>query len=52
MVLGIKDTTQGKMEDYFKQFGEVEDAVVLNDVTSGKPKGFGFLVFKEYEAAQ
>ena len=30
-LFGLKDTTQSEVEEYFAQYGEVEDAVVLKD---------------------
>ena len=30
---------------YFDNFGEIEDAVILSDKRSHKPRGFGFVTF-------
>lgn len=51
MILGIKNMTQSQLEEHFRQFGEVEDCVVLNDSATGQPKGFGFLVFRDTRSA-
>ena len=36
-------TTNSTLEDYFRQFGEIEEAVVIHDRTTGKSKGYGFV---------
>ncbi len=41
-----------KLEDLFKQFGEIEEAVVISDKFSGRSKGFGFVTFKNDEDAK
>lgn len=51
IVLNIGTTTQGQLEKHFSQFGEIEDAVVLQDGATRQPKGYGFIVFKEQSAA-
>ena len=40
-----------KLMELFKTYGEVEEAVVISDKFSGRSKGFGFVTFKEDEAA-
>lgn len=40
-----------KLMELFKSYGEVEEAVVISDKFSGRSKGFGFVTFKEDEAA-
>lgn len=36
----------------FVSYGEVVEAVIINDRTSGKSKGFGFVTFKDEESAK
>lgn len=41
-----------KLKELFASFGEVEEAVVIEDRQSGRSKGFGFVTFKDDEAAK
>ncbi|KAL8507862.1 hypothetical protein ACS0TY_018418 [Phlomoides rotata] len=41
------DTNEEKLKDYFQGYGEVLQAVVMRDKISGKPRGFGFVVFSD-----
>ena len=41
-----------KLKELFTEFGEIEEAVVISDKFSGRSKGFGFVTFKDDEAAQ
>lgn len=41
------DTSEEKLRDYFSQFGEVIQAVIMRDKTTGRPRGFGFVVFSD-----
>jgi len=34
-----------KIRNFFSQYGEVVDAVVMKDATTGNPRGFGFVTF-------
>lgn len=34
---------------YFIQFGEIEDCAILKDKRTGKPRGFGFVTYKDIE---
>lgn len=43
--------TQDDVQQLFSQFGEIEEAVVINDRATGRSKGFGFVTFKEDDAA-
>lgn len=45
-------TTKDGLTDYFSQFGNVVDAVVIMDKYSGKSKGFGFVEFETEEEAE
>jgi len=38
-------TTSQTLYDYFVQFGPLSDAVVLTDVVTKRPRGFGFVTF-------
>ncbi|KAG8663692.1 hypothetical protein MANES_01G240400v8 [Manihot esculenta] len=39
------------MRRYFEQFGEILEAVVITDKNTGRSKGYGFVTFKDPEAA-
>lgn len=39
------------MKKYFEQFGEILEAVVITDKATGRSKGYGFVTFRESEAA-
>lgn len=41
------DTTEGTLRDYFTQFGDVSQVVIMRDKTTGRPRGFGFVVFSD-----
>ena len=41
------ETTEDKLKDYFGQFGDVIQAVIMRDKLTGRPRGFGFVVFSD-----
>jgi hypothetical protein len=43
--------TGGMLEDLGKQFGEVIGAKIVSNRTTRKPRGFGFVTFKEEQSA-
>ncbi|GAB2271874.1 hypothetical protein Dimus_006702 [Dionaea muscipula] len=45
------ETQRDTMRSYFEQFGEIFEAVVISDKYTGRSKGYGFVTFKEPEAA-
>lgn len=46
------ETDKDTMKKHFEQFGEILEAVVITDKASGRSKGYGFVTFKEAEAAR
>ncbi|XP_021601719.1 probable RNA-binding protein ARP1 isoform X4 [Manihot esculenta] len=46
------ETQSETMGRYFEQFGEILEAVVITDKNTGRSKGYGFVTFREPEAAQ
>ena len=42
----------GKLNELFSSYGEVEEATIIKDKYSGRSKGFGFVTFKDDEAAK
>jgi len=45
-------TTDKTLNDYFKQFGEIEEAVVITDRQTQKSRGYGFVTMKERSDAE
>ena len=43
-------TSEEQFREYFNQFGEVEDAMLMTDRETGRPRGFGFVTFKSSES--
>ncbi|KAL3614945.1 hypothetical protein CASFOL_040606 [Castilleja foliolosa] len=41
------DTSEDRLREYFKAFGEVVEAVIMRDRTTGRARGFGFVVFAD-----
>ncbi len=41
-----------KLTELFASYGDIEEATVISDKFSGRSKGFGFVTFKEDEAAK
>ncbi len=46
------EVTSEELGQYFSQFGEIEEAVVITDRVSGKSKGYGFVRYFKAEDAQ
>ncbi|EOA27497.1 hypothetical protein CARUB_v10023635mg [Capsella rubella] len=45
------ETQRDTMRRYFEQFGDIVEAVVITDKNTGRSKGYGFVTFKDAEAA-
>ncbi|CAL4945466.1 unnamed protein product [Urochloa decumbens] len=45
------ETHKEGMRAYFEQFGDILEAVVITDKNTGRSKGYGFVTFREPEAA-
>ncbi|KAK8969790.1 Heterogeneous nuclear ribonucleoprotein 1 [Platanthera guangdongensis] len=41
------ETTEEKLSDYFGKYGDVLQTVVMRDKITGKPRGFGFVIFAD-----
>ncbi|KAL0001841.1 hypothetical protein SO802_015622 [Lithocarpus litseifolius] len=39
------ETIEEKLKEYFENYGDVVQTVVMRDKTIGRPRGFGFVVF-------
>jgi len=40
-------TTQEEFDDYFKQYGEVTDSIIMIDKGTGRSRGFGFVTYAD-----
>lgn len=45
------ETKRDTLKRYFDQFGDILEAVVITDRTTGKSKGYGFVTFKDPNSA-
>ncbi len=41
------DASEQDVQDFFAQFGTVEEAIIIKDRMSGRSKGFGFVTFSD-----
>jgi RNA-binding protein Musashi len=41
------ETTEEKLKEYFDNYGDVLQTVVMREKTTGRPRGFGFVVFAD-----
>ncbi|KAI3992049.1 hypothetical protein MKX01_014940 [Papaver californicum] len=46
------ETQSETMRNYFEPFGEILEAVVISDKNTGRSKGYGFVTFRDPEAAR
>ncbi|KAJ8770560.1 hypothetical protein K2173_018051 [Erythroxylum novogranatense] len=46
------DTNEDRLREYFQAFGEVTEAVIMKDRTTGRARGFGFVVFADPGVAE
>eukprot|EP00262_Sarcandra_glabra_P013410 TRINITY_DN3710_c0_g1_i2.p1 TRINITY_DN3710_c0_g1~~TRINITY_DN3710_c0_g1_i2.p1 ORF type:complete len:386 (-),score=94.42 TRINITY_DN3710_c0_g1_i2:547-1704(-) len=41
------ETSEEKLKEYFGKYGEVLQTVIMRDKITGRPRGFGFVVFQD-----
>ncbi|XP_068485483.1 heterogeneous nuclear ribonucleoprotein 1 isoform X2 [Phaseolus vulgaris] len=46
------DTNEERLREYFSTYGEVVEAVIMKDRTTGRARGFGFVVFSDPAVAE
>ncbi|XP_051135863.1 heterogeneous nuclear ribonucleoprotein 1-like isoform X2 [Andrographis paniculata] len=46
------DTNEDRLKEYFGSYGEVMEAVIMRDRTTGRARGFGFVVFADPAVAE
>ncbi|KAL3627315.1 hypothetical protein CASFOL_028678 [Castilleja foliolosa] len=46
------DTSEERLREYFQTFGEIVEAVIMRDRTTGRARGFGFIVFANASVAE
>merc|ERR1719234_1572158 len=45
-------TTDKSLRDHFEVYGDIEEAVVITDRSTGKSRGYGFVIMADKEAAE
>jgi len=49
-VSGIKDDIdEADLQEYFTQFGNVEEVEIITDKATGKKRGFAFVTYDDYD---
>lgn len=46
------DTNEDRLREYFGTFGEVLEAMIMKDRTTGRARGFGFVIFSDPAVAE
>ncbi|XP_057981874.1 probable RNA-binding protein ARP1 [Malania oleifera] len=46
------ETPKEALRDHFHKYGDILEAVIISDKLSGRSKGYGFVTFKDAEAAK
>ncbi|CAL1353627.1 unnamed protein product [Linum trigynum] len=46
------DTNEDRLREYFQAFGDVVEAVIMKDRSTGRARGFGFVVFADPAVAE
>ncbi|KAG4139493.1 hypothetical protein ERO13_D07G196300v2 [Gossypium hirsutum] len=46
------ETNEERLKEYFSSFGEVVEAMIMKDWTTGRARGFGFIVFSDLAVAE
>ncbi|XP_062187288.1 heterogeneous nuclear ribonucleoprotein 1-like [Phragmites australis] len=46
------ETDEDRLREYFARFGEVTEAVIMRDRSTGRARGFGFVVFADAGVAE
>ena len=46
------DLEEQEFRDFFKAFGTVTDATIMHDRNTGRPRGFGFVTFSNWDGVQ
>lgn len=46
------DTNEERLKEYFGKYGDIVEAVIMRDRTTGRARGFGFVVFADPAVAE
>lgn len=41
------ETDEDKLREHFSSYGDVSQAIVMRDKLTGRPRGFGFVIFSD-----
>ena len=41
----VQKTNDDDLREFYSQFGEITDCIVMKDKTTGKSRGFGFVTY-------
>lgn len=41
------ETDEEKLKEHFSNYGDVSQAIVMRDKLTGRPRGFGFVIFSD-----
>jgi RNA recognition motif-containing protein len=44
---GAPNVYSAEFRDYFSQWGQITDAIIMEDSATGKSRGFGFVTYQE-----
>lgn len=48
----VPEVDKQKLQEFFSQYGAIEDAIVMMDSATGKSRGFGFVTFVEASSVE
>ena len=46
------DTDEERLREYFSKYGDLVESVIMRDRTTGRARGFGFIVFADPSVAE
>ena len=46
------DTDEERLREYFSKYGDLVESVIMRDRTTGRARGFGFIIFADPSVAE